>query len=32
VIRWLVGHDYADEQIARVVGGNARRALREVWV
>jgi membrane dipeptidase len=32
VIRWLVGHGYTDEQIAKVVGGNALRALREVWV
>jgi membrane dipeptidase len=32
VIRWLVGHDYTDEQIAKVVGGNALRALRDVWV
>jgi membrane dipeptidase len=32
VIRWLVGHGYTDEQIAKVVGGNAVRALREVWV
>jgi membrane dipeptidase len=32
VLRWLVGHGYSDEQIAKVVGGNALRALREVWV
>jgi membrane dipeptidase len=32
VIRWLVGHGYADEQIEKVVGGNVLRALREVWV
>jgi membrane dipeptidase len=32
VIRWLVAHGYPDEQIAKVVGGNALRALREVWV
>ena len=32
VIRWLVGHGYADEQIAKVAGGNVLRALREVWV
>jgi membrane dipeptidase len=32
VIRWLVGHGYSDEQIAKVVGGNLIRALREVWV
>jgi membrane dipeptidase len=32
VIRWLVGHGYADEQIEKVVGGNVLRALRDVWV
>jgi membrane dipeptidase len=32
VIRWLVSHGYSDEQIAKVVGGNALRVLREVWV
>jgi membrane dipeptidase len=32
VIRWLVGRGYPDEQIAKVVGGNAIRALGEVWV
>jgi microsomal dipeptidase-like Zn-dependent dipeptidase len=32
VVRWLVAHGYPDEQIAKVVGGNVVRALREVWV
>jgi membrane dipeptidase len=32
VIRWLVAHGYSDEQIAKVVGGNALRALGDVWV
>ena len=32
LIRWLVGHGYEDEQIAKVIGGNALRALREAWV
>jgi membrane dipeptidase len=32
VIRWLVGHGYPDEQIAKLVGGNVIRALRDVWV
>ena len=32
VIRWLVGHGYDDEQIGKIIGGNALRALREVWV
>ena len=29
--RWLVKHGYSDEQIAKVLGGNAIRVLREVW-
>ena len=31
-IRWLVAHGYTDEQIAKLVGGNALRALSLVWV
>jgi len=30
-LRWLVKHGYTDEQIAKVVGGNALRVLRMVW-
>jgi membrane dipeptidase len=32
VLRWLVGRGYTDEQIAKLVGGNALAALRRVWV
>jgi membrane dipeptidase len=32
VLRWLVAHGYTDEQIAKLVGGNALAALRRVWV
>jgi membrane dipeptidase len=32
VLRWLVAHGYPDEQIAKLVGGNALAALRRVWV
>jgi membrane dipeptidase len=32
VIRWLVGHGYTDEQIAKLIGGNALRALSATWV
>jgi len=32
VLRWLVGHGYPDEQIAKLVGGNTLAALRRVWV
>ncbi len=31
VVRWLVRHDYSDENIAKVLGGNTLRVLREVW-
>ncbi len=29
--RWLVKHKYSDEDIAKVLGGNTLRVLREVW-
>jgi membrane dipeptidase len=32
LLRWLVDHDYADEQIAKLAGGNVVRALRDVWI
>lgn len=32
IVRWLVKEGYSDEDIARVLGGNALRVLREVWV
>jgi membrane dipeptidase len=31
VIRWLVDHGYPDDQIEKLVGGNALRALGDVW-
>ena len=31
IIRWLVKHGYSEEDIAKVIGGNAIRVLREVW-
>ena len=32
IIRWLVKHAYSDEDIAKVMGANALRVLRQVWV
>ena len=29
--RWLIKHGYTDEEIIKVLGGNAVRVLREVW-
>jgi membrane dipeptidase len=31
VIRWLVAHGYTDDQISKLVGGNALRALADTW-
>jgi membrane dipeptidase len=32
IIGWLVAHDYSDDEIRKVVGGNTLRVLEEVWV
>lgn len=32
IIGWLVAHDYSDDEIRKVVGGNTIRVLEEVWV
>lgn len=32
IVRALVKHGYSDQDIAKVMGGNALRVLREVWV
>ncbi len=31
ILRWLVKHGYSNEEIQRVMGGNALRLLRDVW-
>ncbi|UCD43938.1 MAG: membrane dipeptidase [Candidatus Bathyarchaeota archaeon] len=31
VARWMIGHGYSDGEIAKIVGGNGLRLLREVW-
>ena len=32
IVRWLVKHGYSDEDITKVMGGNALRVLKQVWV
>jgi membrane dipeptidase len=32
VVRWLVAHGHSDDRIAKLLGGNALRALGEAWV
>ncbi|HEV8306903.1 MAG TPA: membrane dipeptidase [Methylomirabilota bacterium] len=32
IVRWLVKHDYKDEDIVKAVGGNALRVLKQVWI
>jgi membrane dipeptidase len=29
--RWLVSHGYSDEEIAKILGLNVLRVLRETW-
>ena len=31
IVRWLVKHGYSDDDIAKVIGGNAMRVLDKVW-
>lgn len=31
IVRWLVKEGYSDEDIVKVMGGNALRVLKEVW-
>jgi membrane dipeptidase len=31
IVRWLVKHSYSDDDIAKVLGGNIMRVLKEVW-
>jgi membrane dipeptidase len=31
IVRWLVKHEYGDDQIEKVMGANALRVLDEVW-
>jgi membrane dipeptidase len=31
IVRWLVGHGYSDDDIAKAIGGNTLRVLAETW-
>ena len=31
LVRWLVKHGYTDEQIEKVMGGNAMRVMEQAW-
>lgn len=31
IVRWMVKHNYSDEDIIKAMGGNAMRLLKEVW-
>lgn len=31
ILRWLVKHDYSDQDIGKALGGNILRVLEEVW-
>ena len=31
ILRWLVDHEYSDQDIALVMGGNILRVLEDVW-
>ncbi len=31
ITRWMVKHGYSDQEIAKVIGGNALRLLKQVW-
>jgi len=31
VARWMVKHGYSDQEVAKIIGGNALRLLKEAW-
>jgi membrane dipeptidase len=31
IVRWLVAHNYTDEDIIKAIGGNSMRVMSEVW-
>jgi membrane dipeptidase len=32
ILRWMIKHGYSDEEIQKIVGGNAMNLLEKVWV
>ena len=32
IMRWMVKHGYGDDEIKKIIGGNAIRLLEKVWV
>jgi membrane dipeptidase len=32
IVRWLVKHEYSDDEIVKAIGANALRVLEQVWV
>ena len=31
IVRWMVKHDYSDDDVAKSIGGNVMRVLEEAW-
>jgi membrane dipeptidase len=31
IVRWLVKHDYSDDEIVKAIGGNTLRVLQQHW-
>ncbi len=31
IVAWMISHGYSDEDIAKAIGGNVMRVLKEVW-
>jgi len=31
VARWMIRHGYSDQEITKIIGGNALQVLQKVW-
>ncbi len=31
IVSWLITHNYSDQDIAKAIGGNVMRVLKDVW-